>query len=76
MEFFQVKISVLLDKFVDCIKLFKIEGTGCNNINATFLSSKKDDLLNYVKFEFWEVSSFSCISEKDGKVFGKNTVTF
>ena len=52
------------------------EGTGCNNINATFLSSKIDDLLNYVKFEFREVSSFSCISKKDGKVSGKNTVTF
>ena len=41
--------------------MFKIQGTGCYNINVTFISSEKDGLLKYVKFEFRHASSFSCI---------------
>ena len=46
---------VLLDKIC---KLYKI-GTGGYIINVTFMSSKKDSLLKYVKFEFRHISSFS-----------------
>ena len=56
--------------------MFKIQDTGCYNINVTFISSQKDGLLKYIKFEFQPVSSFSCILKKKCKVFGKNTVTF
>ena len=62
--------------FVKYIKLFKIQGAGCYDINVTFISSPKDSLLQFVNFEFRHVSSFSCIWKRDGKVFGKNTMTF
>ena len=58
------------------IKLLKIQGASCYDINDTFLSSQKDDLLKFVKLEFRHVSSFSCIWKKDGKVTVKNIVTF
>ena len=61
MEFFQIKIFALLDKFVNYIKLFKIQDIGCCNINVTFMSSQKDGVIECVKFEFRHVSSFSCI---------------
>ena len=76
MEFFQIKCLFYWIKFVNYIKLFKIQGTGCYNINVTFISSQKDGLLKYVECEFRHVFSFSCIWKKDGKVFSKNTVTF
>ena len=53
-------------KFVNYSKLFKMQGTGCYNINVIFMSSQKDALLKYVEFGF-------CILKWDGKVFGKNT---
>ena len=36
----------------------------------------KNMVLKFVKFEFQHPSSFSCIRNKDGKVFFKNTVKF
>ena len=63
MELFQTKIfilldQILLDKICKSYKLFKIQGTGCYNINITFISSSTDGLLHFVKFEFRQVSSF------------------
>ena len=54
-------------KFVKYIKLFKIQRTGCYDINVTFTSSPKDGLLKLVKFGFQHFSSFSCIWKKDVK---------
>ena len=54
--------------------LFKIQGNGCYSVNVTFISSPKDDPLEFVKFEFRHVSSFSYIWKIDRKVYGKNTV--
>ena len=65
----------LLDKIRKSYKLFKIQGTGCHNINVTFISSSKDGLLHFAKFEFRQISSFFWIWNKNRKVFGKNTVT-
>ena len=56
--------------------MFKIQGTSCYDIIVSFISSEKDGLLKFVKFEFWHVSSFSCILKKDTKVFGKNALKF
>ena len=56
--------------------LFKIQGTGCNNINFTFISSQKDALLKFLKSEFRRATSFSCISKKKAIVFDKITVMF
>ena len=50
--------------------------TGYYNVNVTFISSKKEGLLKFDKFEFRQVSSFPCIWKKNSKVFGKNNVTF
>ena len=63
-------------KFVKYMKLIQIQGTGCYDINVTFLSSAKDSLLRFVKFESRHFSNFSCIGEKDDKVVCKMTVTF
>ena len=63
-------------KSVKYIKLLKIQGTGCGDINVTFISFPKDGFLEFVKFEFHQFFSFSCIWRKVGKVFGKKTVTF
>ena len=63
-EFFQIKIqkySIYWINFLKYIKLFKIQGTGCYDTNATFMSSPKDGLQEFVEFEFWHVSNFSCI---------------
>ena len=76
MEFFQINIFILLEKCVKYIKSFKIQGTGYYDINVTFTRSPKDGLLEFIKFEFRYVYSFSCICKKDSKVFGKNIVTF
>ena len=43
------------------ITLFEIKGTGSYDINVTFILSAKDGLLEFAKFEFRHVSSFSCI---------------
>ena len=51
--------------------LFKIQGTGCYNINVIFILSPKDGLPEFAKF--LHVYSFSCIWKKDGEVFGENT---
>ena len=78
-ELFQINIFVNFVYFVYFVKyskLFKIQGTGCYDINVTFISSPKLDLLEFVKFEFRHVSSFSCIWKRDDNVFGKNTMTF
>ena len=48
--------------------MFKSQGTDCYNLNVTTISYRKDDLL---KFEFGNISGFSCIGKEDGKVFGK-----
>ena len=37
--------------------MLKIQRT---DIDITFISSPKDDLLQYVKFKFWHVSKFYC----------------
>ena len=50
--------------FVKYIKLLKIQDTGCYNINVTFVSSPKDGLLEFVKFEFRHVSSFPCFEKE------------
>ena len=63
-------------KFVKYAKLFKIQGTGSGDVNVTFISFWEDGPLEFVKFSFWHVSSFSCIWRKDDKAFGKNTVLF
>ena len=64
-------------KFVKYGKLFPIQGTGCYDTNVTFISFPKDGPPEFVKFEFWQVSSDSRIwKKKDGKVFGKNNATF
>ena len=73
---FQINIFVYWIKFVKCTKLFKVQGTVCYDINDTFISFIKNGLLEFVEFEFRYVSSFSCIWRKDGKVFGKSTMTF
>ena len=48
-------------KFVKYIKLFKIEGNDCFDIDVTVKSSPKDGLLEFIKFECQNVSSFSWI---------------
>ena len=63
-------------KFVKYMKLIQIQGTGCYDIKVTFLSSAKDSLLRFVKFESRHFSNFSCIGKKDDKVVCKMTVTF
>ena len=42
-------------KFVKYIKLFKIQGTSCYDVNITCLSSPKGDLLKFVKFKFRQI---------------------
>ena len=44
-----------------------MKGTSCHDINVTFMSSPKDGLLKFVKFEYRHVSSFSCSWKKDDK---------
>ena len=44
------KIFVLLEKFANYIKLFKIQGTGCYNMNFTFVSSQRGGFLKFVFF--------------------------
>ena len=46
-------------KFVKYVKSFKIQGTGCYDINVTFMSSPKVGLLEFIKSKFRHVSSFS-----------------
>ena len=53
--------------------MFKIPGTGCYDIYA-FILSPKDGLPEFTKFKFRQVSSFTCIWNKDSKVFLKNTM--
>ena len=76
MKLFQKNIFILLEKYVKHIKLLKIQGTDCYDTNVTFTRSPKDGLLEFIKFKFWHVCSFSCIRKKGSKVFGKNIVTF
>ena len=57
------------------MKLRKLRGSVCYDINVICVQSSKDDLKS-LKFESWHVFSFSYIWKKDGKVFGKNTLTF
>ena len=45
--------------------MFKIQDTTCYNIVVTLKSCPKDGLLKFVKSEFQQVSSFSCIWNKD-----------
>ena len=62
MGFFQVNVFSLLARFFKSFfKFFQIQGPGCYNINVTFLSSPKDDLLNLIKFEFQCVFIFGSI---------------
>ena len=66
--------------FVNYIKLFKIQGTRCYDVNVKFLSFQKDDLLKYVKFRFRHVFSFSRIwkkkfSEKFSKKLFRDVLT-
>ena len=77
-KYFSYKYLFYWIKFVNYIKLFKIQGTGCDNVNVPFMWSQNNGPLIYFfnLFEFWHVSSFYFIWEKDGKVFGKNTVKF
>ena len=63
-------------KFIKYIKLLIVQGNGCYDINVTFISSPKNGLLEFVKFEIMQVSSFFYIWKKNHKVFGKNTVAF
>ena len=65
-----------LSDFPKHIKLFKIQGTTCYNINVTHISLPKGNLQNFIRFKFLPGFNFSCIWKKDVKVFGKNTVTF
>ena len=65
-----------LSDFPKHIKLFKIQGTTCYNINVTHISLPKGNLQNFIRFKFLPGLNFSCIWKKDVKVFGKNTVTF
>ena len=51
-------------KCVKYLKSFKIQGNGCYDKNVSFISSPKDDLLKFVKFEFRNVSSFCWIWTK------------
>ena len=67
-EFFQINIIVLLDKVCNIIKVFKIQGTCCYDITVTFISSPKDDLLEFVKLEFGTFLVFPA--------FEKEMVTF
>ena len=48
-------------KFVKYIKLLIVYSNGCYDINVTFISSPKNGLLEFVKFELMQVSSFFCI---------------
>ena len=41
MELFHTKIFIVLDKIVNYVNSFKIQGTGSYNINVTFISSQK-----------------------------------
>ena len=76
MELFQVNIFILLEKYVKYIKLFKIQDTGYYDINVTFKGSRKDGLLEFIKFKFRHDYSLFCIWKKGSKVFGKSIVTF
>lgn len=44
MEFSQMKFFVCFVKFVNYIKLLKIQGASCYMLNVTFISSHKDGL--------------------------------
>ena len=63
-------------KHVKYIKLFKIQGTRYYDINVIFILSPKDGLLEFFKFEFRYVTSFSCIWKRGGEVFGTNAMAF
>ena len=76
-KFFQVKVFVLLDKMR---KLYKVVQNPRHwllqykcyiYINVLFISSPKDGLLKFGKFEFRHVSSF-----RHGIFSDKNTATF
>ena len=70
-NYFSKKCSSHWINFVN-IKLFKIQSTSCCDINVTFISSPKDNLLKFLKFvEFQHVFNFSCIWKKYCKVFSK-----
>ena len=56
MEFFQINIFVILDKVVKYIKSFKIEGSGCYDINVAYILSPEDGLLELkirIPARFW-----------------------
>ena len=53
-----------------------IQGSSCYNINFTFISSAKGDLVEFVKFEFRTFPIFFAFEKEIVKVFGKNIITF
>ena len=79
MEFLQIiKLFFFLVKYVTYVKLCKLRGPSCYDIRVISILLPKDNLLKSFKFEqIWtQIFSFSCIWRKDGKVFGKTTLTF
>ena len=52
MELLLIKSLFYLRKTVKYIKMFKIGGTSCYDINVTCIQRPQDDLLKSVKFEF------------------------
>ena len=49
--------------------MFKIQDTGCYNINVTFASFPKDGLLEFVTFKSRHVSSLPCFEKLYAKYF-------
>ena len=56
--------------------MFKIQGTGCYNIDVTFISSEKRWSSKICQIRIPARFQVFLHLKKDGKVFGKNTVTF
>ena len=61
MEFFQIKIFVLLYKISKIYKVVQNPTPSCYDVNITVISSPEDGPLKFVRFEFRHVFSFPCI---------------
>ena len=73
LAFLQIIKSFYRNKFLTYIKLCKLRGPSCHDINVTCIWSPKDDLLKSLRSEFF--FSLFYIWKREGKVFGNKTVT-
>ena len=76
MELLLIRKFFFYITFITYIILCKLRDRGFYDITVTCIKYSRDDLLKCLKFEFRYVFIFFCTWKKDGKVFGKNTVTF